>query len=69
LEGALFKGGEVGGGIPAEAGTQDPGVVALLQAGSGFAPFDKIDGRQVLGADWGDAGQRGGEDADGAAHD
>src|SRR3954466_14442005 len=69
LEGALFEGGEVGGRIPAEAGAQDPGVVALFQAGSGFAPFGKIDGREVLGADWGEAGQRGGEDADGAAHD
>src|SRR3954468_3695485 len=69
LEGALFEGGEVGGRVPAEAGAQDPGVVALFQAGSGFAPFDRIDRRQVLGADWGEAGQRGGEDADGAAHD
>src|SRR5690349_3453357 len=69
LEGALFEGGEVGGRIAAEAGAQDPGVVALFQAGSGFAPFGKIDGREVLGADWGEAGQRGGEDADGAAHD
>src|SRR3954447_494451 len=43
LEGALFEGGEVGGRIPAEAGAQDPGVVALFQAGSGFAPFDRID--------------------------
>ena len=69
LEGALFEGGEVSGRIPAEAGAQDPGVVALFQAGSGFAPFDQIDRRQVLGADRGEAGQRGGEDADGAAHD
>ena len=69
LEGALFEGGEVGGRIAAEAGAQDPGVVALFQAGSGFAPFDRIDRRQVLGADWGEAGQRRGEDADGAAHD
>src|SRR3954466_3674204 len=71
LEGALFEGGEVGGRIAAEAGAQDPGVVALFQAGSGFAPFGKIDGREVLGADWGEAGQRRGEDADadGAAHD
>src|SRR4051794_27543748 len=42
-------------------------MVALFQAGSGFAPFGKIDGREVLGADWGEAGQRGGEG--GAAHD
>jgi hypothetical protein len=69
LEGALFEGDEVGGRVPAEAGAQDPGVVALFQAGSGFAPFDRIDRRQVLGADWGEAGQRRGEDADGAAHD
>src|SRR3954454_12218380 len=69
LEGALFEGGEVGGRVPAEAGAQDPGVVALFQAGSGFAPFDRIDRRQVLGADWSEAGQRRGEDADGAAHD
>src|SRR3954468_1607816 len=69
LEGALFEGGEVGGRIAAEAGAQDPGVVALFQAGSGIAPFGKIDRRQVLGADWGEAGQRRGEDADGAAHD
>ena len=69
MEGALFEGGEVSGRVPAEAGAQDPGVVALFQAGSGFAPFDRIDRRQVLGADWGEAGQRGGEDADGAAHD
>src|SRR3954447_10578898 len=69
LERALFEGGEVGGRVPPEAGAQDPGVVALFQAGSGFAPFGKIDGREVLGADWGEAGQRGGEDADGAAHD
>src|SRR6187431_1913526 len=69
LEGALFEGAEVGGRVPAEAGAQDPGVVALFQAGSGFAPFGKIDRRQVLGADWGEAGQRRGEDADGAAHD
>src|SRR3954467_6438425 len=47
LEGALFEGGEVGGRIPAEAGAQDPGVVALFQTTSGFAPFDKIDRRQV----------------------
>ena len=69
LEGALFEVGEVGGRIAAEAGAQDPGVVALFQAASGFAPFDQIDRRQVLGADRGEAGQRGGEDADGAAHD
>ena len=42
---------------------------ALFQPTSGFAPFDRIDRRQVLGADWGEAGQRRGEDADGAAHD
>ena len=69
MEGALFEGAEVGGRVPAEAGAQDPGVVALFQAGSGFAPFGKIDGREVVGADRGKAGQRGGEDADGAAHD
>src|SRR3954470_7822876 len=69
LEGALFEGAEVSGRVPAEAGAQDPGVVALFQAGSGFAPFDRIDRRQVLSADWGEAGQCGGEDADGAAHD
>src|SRR3954465_9824920 len=69
LEGALFQGAEVSGRVPAEGGGQGPGVVALFQAGSGFAPFDRIDRRQVLGADWGETGQRGGEDADGAAHD
>src|SRR3954466_3913113 len=69
LEGALFEGGEVGGRIAAEAGAQDPGVVALFQAGSGFSPFGKIDGCEVLGADRSKAGQRGGEDADGATHD
>src|SRR4051794_27049995 len=68
-EGLLFKFCEVCRRIAAEAGAQDPGVVALFQAGSGFAPFDRIDRRQVLGADWGETGQRGGEDADGAAHD
>src|SRR3954452_13188081 len=68
LEGALFEGGEVGCRIPAEAGAQDPGVVALFQATSGFAPFDKIDRRQVRGRDRGKAGQRGGEDAYGTAH-
>jgi len=66
-EGLLFEFCEVCRRIAAEAGAQDPGVVALFQAGSGFAPFGKIDRRQVLGADWGEAGQRGGED--GAAHD
>src|SRR4051794_11255540 len=69
LEGALLEGAEVSGRVPAEAGAQDPGVEALFQAGSGFAPFDRIDRRQVLSADWGEAGQCGGEDADGAAHD
>jgi hypothetical protein len=69
LEGALFEVGEVCRRIPAEAGAQDPGVMALFQAGSGFAPFDQIDRRQILGADWGEAGQRRGEDADGASHD
>jgi len=69
LEGALFEVCEVRRRIAAEAGAQDPGVVALFQAGSGFAPFDQIDRRQILGADWGEAGQRGGKDADGAAHD
>ena len=69
LEGALFEVSEVCRRIAAEAGAQDPGVVALFQAGSGFAPFDRIDGREVLGADWGEAGQRRGEDANGAAHD
>src|SRR4051812_30450700 len=44
-------------------------MVALFQAGSGFAPFGKIDGREVLDADWGEAGQRRGEDADRDAHD
>src|SRR3954447_22837822 len=68
-EGLLFKFCEVCRRIAAEAGAQDPGVEALFQAGSGFAPFDRIDRRQVLGADWGEAGQRRGEDADGAAHD
>src|SRR4051812_42391392 len=67
LEGALFEGGEVGGRIPAEAGAQDPGVVALFQAGSGFAPFGKIDGREVLGADWGEAGPGGGGGGGGGA--
>src|SRR5688500_6073052 len=69
LEGALFEVSEVCRRIPAEAGAQDPGVVALFQAGSGFAPFDQIDRRQVLGGDWAEACQRRGEDADGAAHD
>src|SRR3954451_451631 len=69
LEGTLFEFCEVCRRIAAEAGAQDPGVEALFQAGSGFAPFDRIDRRQVLGADWGEAGQRRGEDADGAAHD
>src|SRR3954469_11106871 len=68
-DGALFEFCEVCRRIAAEAGAQDPGVVALFQAGSGFAPFGKIDGREVVGADRGEAGQRGGEDADGAAHD
>src|SRR4051794_2988621 len=66
-EGLLFKFCEVCRRIAAEAGAQDPGVEALFQAGSGFAPFDRIDRRQVLGANWGEAGQRRGED--GAAHD
>ena len=65
----MFEVGEVCRRIAAEAGAQDPGVVALFQAGSGFSPFGKIDGREVLSADRGKAGQRGGEDADGAAHD
>src|SRR5688500_4445718 len=39
LEGALFEVSEVCRRIPAEAGAQAPGVVALFQAGSGFAPF------------------------------
>ena len=69
LEGALFEGGEVCRRIAAEAGAQDPGLVALFQAGSGFAPFDKIDRGEVLGAERSDAGQRGGEDADGTTHD
>src|SRR4051794_41408819 len=69
LEGALFEGAEVSGRVPAEAGAQDPGVVALFQAGSGFAPFDRIDRRQVLSADWGEAGQGGGGDADGGPAD
>jgi hypothetical protein len=69
LEGTLFEGGEVCCRIAAEAGAQDPGVEALFQAGSDLAPFDRIDRRQVLGADWAKAGQRRGEDADGAAHD
>src|SRR3954462_15036624 len=68
-EGLLFKFCEVCRRIAAEAGAQDPGVEALFQPTSGFAPFDRIDRRQVLGADWGEAGQRRGEDADGAAHD
>ena len=68
-EGSLFEVGEVCRRIAAEAGAQDPGVVALFQPTPGFAPFGKIDGREVLGADGGKAGQRGGEDADGAAHD
>ena len=67
LEGVLFEGGEAGGRIPAEAGARDRGVAALLQPASGFVPFDRIDCRQVLGADRGKAGQRGAED--GAAHD
>src|SRR5688500_18333813 len=67
LEGALFEIREVCRRIAAEAGAQDPGVVALFQAGSGLAPLDQIDRREILGADWGEAGQRGG--ADGAAHD
>src|SRR3954453_13648347 len=68
-EGLLFEFCEVCRRIAAEAGAQDPGVEALFQAGSGFAPFDRIDRPQGLGADWGEAGQRRGEDADGAAHD
>ena len=68
-EGLLFEVGEVCRRITTEAGAQDPGVVALFQAGSGFSPFGKIDGREVLSADRGKAGQRGGEDADGAAYD
>src|SRR4029453_18108107 len=68
-EGLLFEVGEVCRRIAAEAGAQDPGVVALFQPTSGFAPFGKIDGREVLSADRGEAGQRRGEDADGAAHD
>ena len=68
-KGGLFEIREVCRRIAAEAGAQDPGVVALFQAGSGFAPFDQIDRRQILGADWSEAGQRCGEDADGAAHD
>ena len=68
-EGLLFEVGEVCRRIATEAGAQDPGVEALFQAGSGFAPFDQIDRRQVLGADWGETCQRRGEDADGAAHD
>jgi hypothetical protein len=66
-KGALFEIREVCRRIAAEAGAQDPGVVALFQAGSGFAPFDQIDRREVLGADWGETCQRRGED--GAAHD
>ena len=69
LDGTLFEGGEVCGGIPAASGAHDPGVVALFQPASGFAPFGQIDRRQVLGADRSDAGQGGGEDADGATHD
>src|SRR6187431_1946753 len=61
-EGLLFEVGEVCRRIAAEAGAQDPGVVALFQPTSGFSPFGKIDGREVLSADWGEAGQRGGED-------
>src|SRR3954466_7978022 len=68
-EGLLFEVGEVCRRITAEAGAQDPGVVALFQPTSGFPPFGKIDSREVLGADRGKAGQRGGEDADGAAYD
>ena len=44
-------------------------MVALFQPTSGFPPFGKIDRREVLGADRGKAGQRGGEGTDGAAHD
>src|SRR3954470_12434875 len=44
-------------------------MVALFQAGSGFAPFGKINGREVVGTDRGKAGQRGGEDTHRAAHD
>src|SRR4051794_41621429 len=68
-EGLLFEVGEVCRRIAAEAGAQDPGVVALFQAGSGFSPFGKIDGREVLSADWGEAGQCGGGEADRAAPD
>ena len=68
-EGLLFEFCEVCRRIAAEAGAQDPGLVALFQAGSGFAPFDKIDRGEVLGAERSDAGQRGGEDADGTTHD
>ena len=66
-EGLLFEFCEVCRRIAAEAGAHDPGVEALFQPTSGFAPFDRIDRRQVLGADRGKAGQRRGED--GAAHD
>ena len=69
LEGSAFEVSEVGGRIAAEAGPQDPGVEPLFQAASGFPPCGDIDRREILGADWGEAGQRGGEDADGAAHD
>src|SRR4051812_41877268 len=69
LDGPLFEGGKVGGGVPAESRAQDPGVLALSQPGSGFAPFCQIDRRQVLGADRGEACQRCGDDADGATHD
>src|SRR3954462_15442451 len=44
-------------------------MVALFQAGSGFAPFGKINGREVVGTDRGKAGQRGGEDTHRAADD
>jgi hypothetical protein len=59
LKRALFEGGEVGGGIAAEAGAQDPGVMALFQAGSDFLPFGAIDDREFLSRNRGEAWRRG----------
>jgi hypothetical protein len=69
LEGSAFEVSEVGGRIAAEAGPQDPGVEPLFQAASGFPPCGGIDRRQIRGGDRGQTGERGGEDADRAAHD
>ena len=69
LEGALFEVGQIGGWIASEARAQDSGVVALSQALACALPGPDIDSGQIGGADRGQAGERGGEEAHRAAHD